>query len=151
MQTTLRIDDAVYREAKAEAAREGITLTRFIEEALRLRIESGGERNQEERRSIDERKELMEGLVRATARYRIGTKPTREETAIYLPEEMRAGLERISQAEGRSEADVIREALERAIDERTAPGPTLPLCAQELGDPTASERVDELLEGYGRQ
>ena len=41
MQTTLRIDDAVYREAKAEAAQEGITLTHFIEEALRLRIGTG--------------------------------------------------------------------------------------------------------------
>jgi antitoxin component of RelBE/YafQ-DinJ toxin-antitoxin module len=39
MQTTLRIDDEIYREAKAEAAREGITLTKFIEEALRLRLE----------------------------------------------------------------------------------------------------------------
>ena len=35
MQTTLRIQDAIYREAKAEAAREGVTLTRFIENALR--------------------------------------------------------------------------------------------------------------------
>lgn len=44
MQTTLRIDDRLYREAKAEAAREGVTLTRFLEEGLRLRLErkSGG-------------------------------------------------------------------------------------------------------------
>lgn len=39
MQTTLRIDDRLYREAKAEAAREGVTLTRFLEEGLRLRLE----------------------------------------------------------------------------------------------------------------
>ncbi len=38
MQTTLRIDDEIYRQAKAEAAREGMTLTKFIEEALRLRL-----------------------------------------------------------------------------------------------------------------
>jgi hypothetical protein len=38
MQTTLRIDDTIYRRAKAEAAREGITLTKFIEEALQLRL-----------------------------------------------------------------------------------------------------------------
>lgn len=39
MQTTLRIDDHLYREAKAEAARSGISLTRFLEEGLRLRLE----------------------------------------------------------------------------------------------------------------
>ena len=39
MQTTLRINDRLYREAKAEAAREGVSLTRFLEEGLRLRLE----------------------------------------------------------------------------------------------------------------
>lgn len=39
MQTTLRIDDRLYREAKAEAARAGVSLTRFLEEGLRLRLE----------------------------------------------------------------------------------------------------------------
>ena len=39
MQTTLRIDDHLYRDAKAEAAREGVTLTRFLEEGIRLRLE----------------------------------------------------------------------------------------------------------------
>jgi hypothetical protein len=39
MQTTLRIDDDLYREAKAEAARQGTTLTRFLEEGLRLRLQ----------------------------------------------------------------------------------------------------------------
>lgn len=35
MATTLRINEALYREAKAEAARAGVTLTRFIEDSLR--------------------------------------------------------------------------------------------------------------------
>jgi hypothetical protein len=35
---TLRLDDALYREAKVEAARQGITVTRFIEQALRARL-----------------------------------------------------------------------------------------------------------------
>jgi hypothetical protein len=39
MQTTLRIDDNLYRDAKAKAAREGVTLTRFLEEGLRMRLE----------------------------------------------------------------------------------------------------------------
>jgi antitoxin component of RelBE/YafQ-DinJ toxin-antitoxin module len=38
MQTTLRIDDALYREAKAAAVREGVTLTSFIKSALQLRL-----------------------------------------------------------------------------------------------------------------
>jgi len=36
MQTTLQIDDAIYREAKAAAERNGVTLMEFIEDALRL-------------------------------------------------------------------------------------------------------------------
>jgi hypothetical protein len=42
MQTTLRINDALYREAKAAAAREGITLTSFIETALQARLTRPG-------------------------------------------------------------------------------------------------------------
>lgn len=42
MATTLRIDDRLYREAKAAAARQGVTITRFIEEALRLKLQSVG-------------------------------------------------------------------------------------------------------------
>ena len=41
MQTTLRIDEKLYREAKAAAAREGVTMTRFIEESLKLRLRRG--------------------------------------------------------------------------------------------------------------
>lgn len=40
MQTTLRINDELYREAKACAAREGVTLTKFLEEALKLRLQN---------------------------------------------------------------------------------------------------------------
>lgn len=39
MQTTLRIDDHLNREIKAKAARAGVSLTRFLEEGLRLRLE----------------------------------------------------------------------------------------------------------------
>jgi hypothetical protein len=38
MQTTLQIDDAIYRKAKAVAERKGVTLMEFIEEALRLML-----------------------------------------------------------------------------------------------------------------
>jgi hypothetical protein len=79
MQTTLRINDAVYRDAKAEAARRGITLTRFIEDALRERIGNGSNADQVRQAEIDERDRLMELLLKATAHFKIGAKPTREE------------------------------------------------------------------------
>jgi hypothetical protein len=40
MQTTLRIQDDLYREAKAQAARMGTTLTKFIEGSLEARLAS---------------------------------------------------------------------------------------------------------------
>ena len=51
MQTTLRINDAIFREAKAEAAREGMTLTRFLEDALSFRMRVG--RQSESPRRVD--------------------------------------------------------------------------------------------------
>lgn len=86
MQTTLRIDDKIYREAKAEAARKGITLTRFIEEALRLRLQHAEMKDAMDiaaavahKEEIERRNQLMEALLQHTAHFRIGAKPTREE------------------------------------------------------------------------
>lgn len=45
MQTTLRVDPALYRDAKAAAAREGGTLTRFIHSALEMRLNAVSRRN----------------------------------------------------------------------------------------------------------
>jgi hypothetical protein len=77
MQTTLRINDELYREAKAEAARTGVTLTEFIENALASEIQRSA--NSFQQKAIHERNELMEALLRRTARFRVGRKPTREE------------------------------------------------------------------------
>lgn len=52
MQTTLRIDDKLYREAKVAAAREGVTITRFIEESLKLRLHRGTRAGQSKRVSL---------------------------------------------------------------------------------------------------
>ena len=38
MKTTLNLNDRVLRSAKGRAARDGITLTRFVEDALRARL-----------------------------------------------------------------------------------------------------------------
>ena len=39
MQTTLRLDDELFREAKARAAAQGISLTKLVEGALREHLE----------------------------------------------------------------------------------------------------------------
>lgn len=80
MQTTLRINDHIYREAKAEAARLGITLTRFIEDALRERVAGGAEGVSNRNDEVAERDRLMESLLSATAHFRVGTRPKREES-----------------------------------------------------------------------
>jgi len=77
MQTTLRINDQIYRQAKAEAARIGITLTEFIEKALASEIQRAA--NSSHQKEIQERNELMEALLRRTGHFRVGRRPTREE------------------------------------------------------------------------
>jgi hypothetical protein len=67
-------------------------------------------------------------------------------TTVYLPEELKKALERIAQAEGRSEADLIREGIRLIID-RGTPEPRIPLFSS--GQPGLAERVDELLAGFG--
>ena len=79
MQTTLRINDKVYREAKAEAARRGMTITRFIEHALSKMLSdarNGSAISQEEQ---TERNKTMQSLLESTAHFRIGKRPTRKE------------------------------------------------------------------------
>lgn len=44
MQTTLRIDDQLYRRAKAKSSELGLSLTRFFEEAVEERLERLEER-----------------------------------------------------------------------------------------------------------
>jgi Ribbon-helix-helix protein, copG family len=69
-------------------------------------------------------------------------------TTIYLPDELKAALERTATAEGRSEAEVVRSALASATAEHVYPPPRLPLF--DSGDATLAERVDEeLARGFG--
>lgn len=69
-------------------------------------------------------------------------------TTVYLPDELKAALERTAADEGRSEAEVVRSALAAATAEHAYPRPRLPLF--ESGDETLAERVDEeLARGFG--
>jgi hypothetical protein len=68
-------------------------------------------------------------------------------TTVYLPDELKQALSQTATAEGRSEAELIREGVEAVTHRRKYPRPTIPLF--ESDDPTLAERVDELLEGFG--
>ncbi len=72
-------------------------------------------------------------------------------TTLYLPDELKVTLERLATDEGRTEAELIREAIGRELERRQRPRPRVPLTAGGLGDPTAAERVDELLAGLGQE
>jgi hypothetical protein len=70
-------------------------------------------------------------------------------TTVYLPEHVKRRLTRLAKEQHRSEAELIRAAVERLIEDAPRPRPTLPLFSS--GDPTIVERWDELMEGFGRQ
>lgn len=70
-------------------------------------------------------------------------------TTVYLPEELKAALERVAAAEGRSEAELIRAAVQEKVSALDRPRPRVPLWPAGFVDPTVAERVDELLEGFG--
>jgi len=67
-------------------------------------------------------------------------------TTIYLPDSLKSDLERAAREDGRTEADLIREGVERLLHSR-APEPRLPLFAS--GQPDLAERSEELLAGFG--
>lgn len=72
-------------------------------------------------------------------------------TTVYLPKDLKASLERMASEEDRSEAEIIRDALRKAVSASRKPKPRLPLTGKGLGDPSAALRVDELLgKGFGR-
>lgn len=68
-------------------------------------------------------------------------------TTVYLTDELRATLTRLSREHGRSEAELIREAIGALARSLEAPEPRLPLF-RGSGSPVA-ERIDEELDGFG--
>jgi len=70
-------------------------------------------------------------------------------TTVYLPDELKSRIARAAAAEGRSEAAVIRSAIDRYTAEEARLRPRAPL-VDSLGNPNLSERVDEALAGFGR-
>lgn len=70
-------------------------------------------------------------------------------TTVYLPDQLKAALARVAAERAISEAELIREALRDKVSTATAERPRVGLFAEGLGDPTAAERVDELLADFG--
>ena len=70
------------------------------------------------------------------------------QTTVYLPDGLKRRLEQAARQDGRSEASIVRDALEEALDRRDV-APTVPLFSEGWGDPTLAERVDELLAETG--
>lgn len=65
-----------------------------------------------------------------------------------MHDELKAALERTAAAQARTEAEVIRGALDAATAGHVSPAPRVPLF--ESGDETLAERVDEeLARGFG--
>lgn len=70
-------------------------------------------------------------------------------TTVYLPDDLKLRLERAARDLQRSEADVIREAIDRFTAAEGRPRPRLPLF--ESGQPDLAETVDEALQGFGER
>jgi ribbon-helix-helix CopG family protein len=67
-------------------------------------------------------------------------------TTVYLPQTTKRQLAALAAREGRPEAELIREAIDRLI--HAAPRkPRFPLFKSD--DPTMARRTDELLKGFG--
>ena len=70
-----------------------------------------------------------------------------EKTTVYLLDDLKAALERAA-AQGRSEAELVREAVRELTQRLEPPRPRLPLFSS--GAPTLAEGVDEeLRKGFG--
>ncbi len=70
-------------------------------------------------------------------------------TTLYLPEDLKASLRRVAAERRQPEAELIREAIRSLVGGAAPTRPRVPLVATALGDPTAAERVHELLDGFG--
>ena len=72
-----------------------------------------------------------------------------KKTTVYLPNILKARLERAAEEDQTSEAEVIREAIDRFTSDRERPRPKAPLFANGAVAPV--ENFDEALRGFGER
>ena len=70
-----------------------------------------------------------------------------DKTTVYLPKALKQSLRRLAATSGRSEADLIREAIDTLVRAGDQPRPRGRLFAS--GDASLAEHVDEALAGFG--
>jgi Arc/MetJ-type ribon-helix-helix transcriptional regulator len=71
-----------------------------------------------------------------------------QKTTVYLPDDLKRALEQAATSRGRSEAELIREAI-RALTGGVARPRRLPLFRS--GRRGLAERVDQALKGFGKR
>jgi Arc/MetJ-type ribon-helix-helix transcriptional regulator len=69
-------------------------------------------------------------------------------TTVYLPSELKRTLTRVARERRCSEAEVLRQAVQRLAGEAGAPVPRLPLFR--ATGPSIAEDVESALDGFGR-
>ena len=70
-------------------------------------------------------------------------------TTVYLPDELKQAVERLAATSGRSEAEVIREAIAALTTASERPRPRGGLFTS--GDPSLSEETEEALRDFGQR
>jgi len=73
-----------------------------------------------------------------------------KKATVYLPDDLKAGLQEAAREAGQSESKLIREAVRNVVVRsvsRIRPRPRIPLFTSQ--DPALAERVDEYLRGFG--
>ena len=70
-----------------------------------------------------------------------------KKTTVYLPEDLKSALGRVAAQKGRSEAELIREAIRDLVRDSEPSRPRLPLFSSD--DPTLARRFEEELRGFG--
>lgn len=70
-------------------------------------------------------------------------------TTVYLTDEQKRRLEEAAAEDGKTEAELIREGLDRLLEARARPRPALPLFERTGVATNWAERVDETLAETG--
>jgi hypothetical protein len=67
-------------------------------------------------------------------------------TSVYLDDQQKLDLDRVSQITGRSQADLIRDGISQVIHDHLARRPKM---RARFHDPSMAGRTEDLLEGFG--